>query len=295
MTATATSFTAWRPIGVTTQLPPGVTVLLQGSDAQIGRGQLATLDASGNAALNDGTVPGLICAGVGDRDKLSDHNATAGIAATGLWCGFGVIPFSTGAGDGFTAADKGGVPAFIATENSIGRKSNVSGNNRSIAGVCFGLDDAGLAVLWAGPQAQAVARAMLALNAYPLGSFGIADAAASTAVAERAIRRPKVKGTIADVSFTGAAVTGDNTDYATVTIAKRGLADAYAAATTVATYDTRITGQSTITALTPTALVLSVVAGALFLLETDILTIVTTKGGSGKVLTGEFLVNGKAI
>jgi hypothetical protein len=162
-------------------------------------------------------------------------------------------------------------------------------------GLVFGITQEGTPRAWVGPQAQAVARGVLIANNYPLGQFGIADAAASTAVAERAIRRPKIKGTVTDVTFTGAAVTGDNTDYATITIAKRGLADAYAAATTIATYDTRITGQSTITALTPTSLTLSVVAGALYLLETDILTIVTTKGGSGKVLTGEFLVNGKAL
>lgn len=292
MTATPSSFNAWHPHSIGAQLAPGATVQLQAS-SQIGQGQLATFDASGNAALNDGTVPGLLSAGVGYPGKLSDTSTTAGVAATSMWWGFGSIVFSTLSGDGFTAADAGGVVAFIATENAIGRKSNVAGSNRSIAGMVYGLNSDGTARFWGGPMAQAFARQRLILDAYALASQGIADAAASTATAEKAIKRPKVKGTITDITFTGAAIVADNTDYVTITISKRD--GAGGGAVVLGTYDTRAANQGAVTAFTPAAFSLSAVAGALFLLETDIVTLTVVKGGAGKVLTGEFLVNGKAI
>lgn len=292
MTATPSSFNSWCPDGIGTQLPPGATVRNQAS-AQIGQGQLATFDASGNAALNDGTVPGLVAAGVGYPGKLSDTNVTAGVAATSMWWGFGSMVFSTGSGDGFTATDAGGVVAFIATENTIGRKSNVGGSNRSIAGMVYGLNSDGTARFWGGPMAQAFARQRLILDAFTLASQGIADAAANTATAEKVIKRPKVKGTVTDITFIGAAIVADNTDYDTITISRRD--GAGGAAVVLGTYDTRAANNGAITAFTPALFTLSVVAGALFLLETDIVTLTVVKGGAGKVLTGEFLVNGKVI
>jgi len=289
---TPSSFNAWHPHGTDSQLAPRAIVKLQAS-AQVGQGQLMTFDASGNAGLNAGDVPGLVSAGVGFAGKLSDTSTTAGYAATGAWWGFGSIVFSTLSGDGFTAADAGGVVAFVATENTIGRKSNVGGSNRSIAGMVYGLNDDGTARFWGGPMACAVARAHLLVNASPLASHGIADAAANAATAERAIRRPKVKGTITDITFTGAAVVADNTDYDTVTISKRD--GAGGAAVVLGTYDTRAANQGAIAAFVPASFALSAVAGALFLLETDVITITVAKLGAGKVLTGEFLVNGKAI
>ncbi len=292
MTATASPYNSWCPHGTDTQLSPNACVKLQASQ-QVGQGQLMTFDASGNAALNDGTVPGLIGAGVGFPGKLSDTSTTAGYAVTGAWWGFGSMVFSTLSGDTFTAADAGGVPAFIATENTIGRKSNVSGSNRSIAGMVYGLNEDGTARFWGGPMACAIARMVLQTNATMLAAYSIADAAASTATAERTIRRPKVKGTVADITFTGAAIVADNTDYVTVTISKRD--GAGGAAVVLGTFDSRAANQGAVTAFTPASFLLSVVAGALFLLETDIVTITVVKGGAGKSITGEFLVNGKAI
>lgn len=292
MTAIASSFNAWHPHSIGTQLAPGATVQLQAS-AQVGQGQLATFDASGNAALNDGTVPGLVAAGVGYPGKLSDTSATAGVAATAMWQGFGSIVFSTLSGDGFTAADAGGVPAFIATENTIGRKSNVGGVNRSIAGMVYGLNADGTANFWGGPMAQAHARAILIANGFLLASHGISDAAASTATAERIVVRPPVHGMVTSATFTGAAIVADNTDYITATLSKRD--GAGGAAVVIATYDSRAANQGAVTAFVPMPLALSAVAHALELLETDVVTLTVVKGGAGKVLTGAFLVNGKAI
>lgn len=291
MAVAPSSFGPWYAEGIGTQLPPGALVPNQ-AGAFAGQGQLLVLDASGNGALADGTVPGLIGAGVASPGKLSDVNPVAGIAKTSAHWGFGAMSFSTLSGDGFSAADLGGVPAFAADANTLGRKSNVSGNNRPLVGMVYGLNDDGLARFWGGPMACATARTILMSNAYPLARVAVTDASASTATAERAMQRPKVKGTVTDVTFTGAAVAASNTDYVTVTIAVRSLATAYATPVTLATYDSRITGQGAVTAFVPQALILT---AAVFLLETDVLTITTTKGGAGQTLTGEFLVNGKAL
>lgn len=290
-----TSFGPWYTEGVGSQLPPGANVPMQASAAPLaGQGQLLFLDASGNANVGDGITPGLISAGVVHIDKLCASNPVAGLAKARAWWGFGGMPFSLLVGDGFTAADIGGVPAFDAGGNSIGRKSNVSGSNRSIAGMVYGLNDDGLARFWSGPIAQAIARFILSANNYPMATIGIADASASTATAEKSVsHRPKVHGPVTDISFTGAAVTASNTDYAIVTFTKRDVTGANPVV--LGTYDTRITGQGTIAAFVPAAFSLSAVAGALNLLESDGVTITVTKGGAGQVLTGGFLINGKAL
>ena len=66
-------------------------------------------------------------------------------------------------------------------------------------------------------------------------------------------------------------------------------------AVTIATYDSRAAGNGAATAFVPKAWTLSVVAGALDLLETDEVTIAIVKGGSGQVLTGRINITGKAI
>lgn len=293
MTATATNTNGWcHGTGSSSALLVSRVLPMQAS-AQAGRGQFATFDASGNVALNDGTVPGLVSAGVAFPECLSDLSSIAGGAKTSFWWGYGSqAPASTIAADGFTAADMA-FPFFIASENAAGRKSNYSGSNRSIGGLVFGLDAFGAPVVWSGPLAQLVARGALIANTFSLASTEIADAAASTAIAEKAIRRPKVKGTITSIEFTGAAIAADNTDYITVTVSKRD--GAGGGAVSLGTYDSRAANNGAVTAFTPAAFTLSVVAGALFLLETDIVTITTVKGGSGKVITGVVTVHGKAL
>ena len=290
----ANSTNGWGPIGLTTQLPAGDTVRQQ-ANAQAGQGQAVFYNSAGNVALNDGATPGLICAGVVFPDKLSPLSTTAGASAVMVHQGMGSgCPASTESGDGFTAADVCAV-AFDAGEGVPGKLSNFDGNNRSLLGIVFGVDERGYPRLWAGPQASTLARSLLISQAFLHGSYQIADAAASTTTAERAIPRASVHGVVTSVKFVGAAVAADNTDYVTVTIAKRGSSDSYASATTIATYDSRAANQGAISALTPASFALSAVAGALDLLEDDILTIVVAKGGSGKTLTGVVLVNGKAI
>ena len=102
-------------------------------------------------------------------------------------------------------------------------------------------------------------------------------------------------GTITGVEFDGAAVAADNTDYDVITISRRDAADAYASATTIATYDTRAAGQGAISAFVPAAFALSAVAGVLNVLETTRYTITVAKNGAGKVLSGAFTINGQVL
>lgn len=292
MTATASSQNGWAPIQPGTQLPSGDTVPLAAS-AQAGQGQAVYFDANGDVALNDGTVPGLVCAGVADPGKLSVLSTTRAASALMVHQGFGTgQPDSTIANDSFSAVDQC-VVAFDVGNGVPGKLSNYSGSNRSIMGLVFGVDDMGNPRVWAGPVASAVARAVLIEKNFSLASTEIADAAASTAIAEKAIRRPKVKGTITSIEFTGAAIAADVTDYITVTVSKRD--GAGGGAVSLGTYDSRAANNGAVTAFVPASFTLSVVAGALYLLETDIVTITTVKGGSGKVITGPVTVHGKAI
>ena len=293
MSAVPNYFNGWAPIGPSTQLPSGDTLPLAAS-SQAGQGNAVYFDAAGNVALNDGTVPGLVCAGVVYPTKLSVLSTIAGASALMVHQGYGTgEPDSTIANDSFSAADQG-VVAFDAGNGVPGKLSNYSGSNRSIMGLVFGVDDAGNPRVWAGPVASLVARSALIAKNFPLASHSIADAAASTTTAERAVSfRPHVKGTVAAIEFTGAALAIGDTDYVTVTVSKRD--GAGGGAVVLATYDSRAANDGAAVAFIPKAFTLSVVAGALYLLETDVVTITVAKGGSGQVITGNVLVSGKAI
>lgn len=293
MTATATNTNGWAPISSpVSPIPNGWTSPLAASQ-RVGRGQFASFNASGNVVLNDGATPNLVSAGVGYPSPLSDTHTTAAVAAAMLSWSFGShAPASTTSNDPFLATDIGAV-AWIKDENTIGKLSNSGGSNRSIAGLVFGLDEAGCPVLWTGPIAHLLARAALVVANAPLASHTLSDAAAGTATAERIVRRPRWHGTVTSVTYCGAAVAADNTDYVTITVAKRD--GAGGGATTIATYDSRAANEGAATAFVPKAFTLSVVAGAVDLLESDEVLITVAKGGSGKQLTGEVRVNGKVI
>ncbi len=277
-----------------TGLPPVVPARPLAANAQAGFGQFVTVDpATGLAALNDGATPGQIGAGIAHPSKMSDVSSVAGSAYIRLsqrWVEG--LPASEEAGDGFTDADFGRT-FFIADENTPGKLSNFGGDNRSIGGVVFGIGPDGNPVLWVGPVAWLLGRAAHSLDAFVGGSFEVADGAANATIAERAIVRQPVHGVVTAIEFIGAAVTADDTNNATITISKRD--GAGGAPVVVGTYSTDPDDEGAITAFTPAAFTLSGVAGALNLLETDILTVTVAKGGSGQTLTGAIRVIQKVI
>jgi hypothetical protein len=293
--------TEWYPEGVGTQTPPGLNAYLQASAPQITMGQLATFDASGNVASNDGTVANQIAAGVFD-EKGSETSTIAAVARAHFWEGVGYKQFSTAAGDTFVAADIGGVPAFIKDENTIGKLSNTSGAKRSFAGLAFGLAADGLtARFWGGRLGQLLARTLHALNNESAGEFSYAaDASATTdlgtlsgsalATIGFVIPRKKRIGVIGSVEIIpNASQATAGTNYRTIQIWKVDTTGVVAIASSpiVATYtsNTTGTGSAALTAGQPTAMALGA-ASALNLLETDILvgTSIHT-GGSGLALS----------
>lgn len=252
-------------------------------------------NASGYVVEQAQDVTGLVSAGFANQDTV-DAGGSDGDARTRLQQSFVAWPNNSSvSGDGITQADMA-VPFYWVDNQTPGKKSNAGGHNRSVGGLAFGLDGKpgnSAPILYVGPIAWLIARATMVTNAAPLASYGIADASASAATAERTIRRPKWHGTVTSIEFTGAAVAADNTDYVTVTVSKRDGAGGNAV--TLGTYDSRAANQGAISAFQPAAFSLSAVAGALDLLETDVVTITVAKGGSGKSLVGEVLVNGKVL
>lgn len=282
----------WAAVGNDTSAVPTLTFGLAANE-RIGRGQFGLIDpATGYASLATAT-PNKIAAGIGYPAVISPSSTVAGNARNVFWIGYGDgIPASTASNDGFTAADVA-VPFYIAGEATPGKLSSLAGVSRSLGGLVMGLDSRGNPMLVCGPEAWLLARATLVTTSMDFAWFTLKEAAASDTLAEFVIPSQKLHGLITAVQFTGAAIAADNTDYITVTIAKRVLADAYAAATTIATYDSRAANNGAVTAFTPASFTLSVVAGALNALETDVYTIVVAKGGAGKLISGAFRVIGK--
>jgi hypothetical protein len=284
MPGTAEINGAYKPVNEHDAIPAYLSRPLAASE-QVGRGQFVTVDLStGYAALNDGTVPGQASAGVGDPSTLSDTSSVAGSARIRLsQRHMKSIPASAEAGDGFADTDFGKA-FYIADENTPGKLSNFGANDRSLGGLVFGLDTDGYPILWTGPVAWLLARAVQALDATVGAQLYIENALASDTTTERAIHREPVHGLVTGIEFIGAAVTGDGTNFATMTISKRD--GAGGAAVVLGTYSTDTGAESTISVFEPAVFTLSVVAGALNLLETDIVTATVTKDGTGQVLDG---------
>lgn len=272
-----------------TQAIPGYFARFLAASAQVGKGQFVTVSPStGYAGLADGTVPLQISGGIADYAELSDTHAVAGNAAARLsdrMC-YGLVA-STSSNDGFTDADFG-VPFYMKDENTPGKLSNLSGSNRSLGGLVFGmaLNDTGPAtpILWTGPVAHLLARATLVANAIIGGWYGHAvDAMASTTTAEKTMFRLPVHGVITQVRITSlGTIAADNTDYVTINVYKAdGAAGTHVL---VASWDSRAANQNGLAAGIPEAFALSAVTGAINLLETDILSYEVLKGGAGKIV-----------
>jgi hypothetical protein len=294
VTAVPNGNNGWHPESLETQLPAGSNGAFHASAFTgdgAGQGQLLAYDASGNALLADGTAPGLVAAGRASA-KLALAAAAAG-ALVRIFDGIGSgDPSSTTSNDNFTAADVC-APAFAKDESTLGKLSNSGGSNRTLMGLVLGLAADGTPRSWVGTIAQAVASWVLVRNVFSLAEHSFADAAANTATAERAVIRPKVKGTVTRIEYIGAAVVQDDTDYTVITASARDGAGGNAR--TLGTFSTKLTGGTgAISALQPAVFTLGT-ASDLPLLETDIVTVTAAKTGAGKALTGALRVLGKAL
>ncbi len=287
--------TQWAPMGIPggPQNPAGAEVGMAANEAP-SEHDIILLNASGYGVVGDGSQINLRSAGLMSPDKRSAASTSNGGNVVRVWDGFGERMPQKSA-DPFALNDVC-VPGYISAAKEIAKSASASGLGRSIAGLVLSLARNGTDVItWLGPIGQLLARASLLADYFRFAGYEIQDAAATTTIAERVIGIVKTPGVVTAVSLTGAVVAADNSDYATGTIAKRGAADAYAAATTIATMDTRAAGTGAITAFTPYAWALSGTAANLRLIPGDIITLVTTKANSGKTLTGSIDVYGKVI
>lgn len=285
--------TPWAPdLGVSgTQLPTGLAVGMAANEDPI-PSDIIGLNASGYGITVEETDPNVRVAGVYDESR-SVVSATNGLNRIRVFNGYGMrMPMSESAP--FTSNDRV-VPAYVSDRRQIGKNSSATGLPLPLAGLMLALDSDGTPIAWIGDVAQLLARAQVIAEDFTFAGFEIADASASTAIAEKVIGRVNVHGYVDSVAYTGAAFAADNSDYATGTIAKRSALDAYAAATTIATFDSRAANQGASTAFTPYAWALSGTAANLRLIPGDVITLVTTKASSGKSLIGWIDVAGKVL
>jgi len=280
-------------------IPPGLSYPLA-ADAQGGKLQFITIDPStGLASPADDNTPGQIAAGLQWPDELSatsseDGAATVRVMERAAEC----TAVSTIANDGFGAADVG-VPLWIADTNTPGKLSHTSTKNRSLGGLVLGLAAyGGTAIRFiGGVVGQLLGRAAMMADAFPGGSVAKAvDAGAATDLSETFLDGiARVHGPVAAVYFdvTGATLAASgNTDYKTFILCKRTAADP-STQVTVASATTKTTAWTQYTSI---AFTLSAVAGAVDLLEDDLLSIYETHGGSGAIIpAGKLRVIRKAI
>lgn len=284
MTATVQNNGAWTPISEVV-LPIGIARALA-ANAQIGRGQFGTVaPATGYSALNDGTVPNQLGAGMGWPNELSDTSTVAAAAAAQFREGwsYGNVA-STIASDGFTDADFG-VVFWIKDENTPGKLSNSSGSNRSMGGLAFGLAFDGTPVIWTGAVAALMARCVHSSTNESAGTIAYAqDATASTTQGTAAdpliIPRKKLHGTITSIEIIPSAdLALALTNYRVITLYKINTLT-NVVGPTVGTFSTLT---QNLAKRTPTQFTLSSTATDLDMLETDILgfaSLVTASGAT---------------
>ncbi len=288
MTAVRNTSTGWGKVSLTQAIPPGDDRNLQANTTATAPagGQAVFYDGSGNVALSDGTVPGLICAGVCD-DKEAPVSSIAAANSIRLWQGFFELPLNGTSSDAILSTTVI-APVWDGGNGVPGLLSNLSGNNRSLMGLTFGLSDGGYPIIWAGPVAQTIARALHGANnesagsvAYPVDGGATADVG-STSAATAAIIMPrsKVHGVITSIEIIpSAALSATSGNDRTITIWKLDTLGV-AAAVNVGTFTTT----TALVAQTRALFTLSVVAGALNMLETDILAYSTVHASSGAVI-----------
>lgn len=261
----------------------------QPANSAIGENQLVTIDpTTGYGALNDGTVPNQIGAGIGYPGKVTHTDAIAGNSVALLWQGqFRECPASTLSGDGIAATDVGKT-WWIANENTPGKLSNSAGSNRSMGGLILGLFN-NLPHLLGGVVGWTLGRAAHVLDNSSIRFRTAADGSAGATTAETGTTREPwhFQITGASVNF-DASVTGSDTTYATITVTARDLNGAnqrtIATGATGATSATANWMGGTSTAFKSQAMTLTATAASLNLLETDIITYAITKASTGTQL-----------
>jgi hypothetical protein len=308
--------TGWDKIGTNTELPPGAELPLLASQ-QAGKGQALFFDATGATnyvGLNDGTVPGQICAGVAE-DELSPQVVTTVAGAKGirLWTGQGAGQASApSAGDALAVTDVL-VPVFDAGNGVPGKLSNGTSSNgvtnadRSFLGLGLGWDPFTLTPrILAGRVGSLLGRLLHSITGDNAGLWAYAaDASATTdqgslsgsalSVIGFVLPRAKRRMIVTSVEIIpSATLAAAGTNYRTITLWKVDTTGTVAPslAPVVATFVTSTQG---LTAGQPTAFTLGA-SSALLLRETDILVGTSIHTASGATIpTSAIRANAKVI
>lgn len=285
------------PMSEDIAIPAYSDVPLKGSSSALAaKLQYLTADpVTGMATLGDDAMPNQISMGYVRVSEVIDFNATDGNARARVSQGHAhhFAP-STIANDTPGVADiaapiflaAGGVPGLLSHTGTV---TGANLKNRSLLGLSMGLVKMGGVAIrhYVGPIAQAIARGVMVANSINGGAlYKVVDAGAGTdtvnTLTEAVLSRAKLHGTVIGVEFvvdgTTLAASG-NTDFTTLTVWKRD--GAGGTAVSVATITTKTIAFTQWTAVSFT---LSAVAGALDLLETDLLTLVKTHGGAGAIV-----------
>ncbi len=244
-------------------------------------------------------VTNLISAGFSDRDDIS-----SGVAAGQQYFGGRQVFVSGYVNSTATGADTVlstsiAVPIWAVDNQTVGLLSNLSGTNRSLLGLAFGLDPDGVngnpvPIIWPGPVAWSIARGVCLADAANGGSLAKTidpDATTDTVntLAEAQLSRQKIHGKVSAIEFsvTGATLAASGaTNYTVFTVWKRdGVGGSPVSLGTLSTALLAFTQWTTL------SFTLSAVAGALDLLETDLITVTKTHGSSGAIApAGNFRV-----
>lgn len=240
--------------------------------------------------VNATSTPNLLTLGAATQDTTLVGAVDGGAEVT-LYQQWLIGYYQTAtAGDFFVDTDYGAV-AWAIDNQTMGKLSNLSGSNRSIGGIFVGIDrvNQGKAEFAVGAIYSLLARAVHIADNSSVRIRTAADGSAGATTAETGTSREPVhfQVTGATVAF-DAAVTGSDSVYATITVYKRDANGAnqtvIATGTTGATSATANWMGGTSTAFKPQSMTLSVVAGALNLLETDVITYAIAKASTGTQL-----------
>ncbi len=257
-------------------LPVALPIALAAS-AAINQYEYVCVDPStGYGNNNAGTTPDQICTGTAQQDTTAI--ATAGMSSVTVnqnpvWG----EPASTIANDGFAITDVG-VPFFIAGVKTPGKLTNYGGK-RTVGGLILGLDprNGGTPIQLAGVVPQVIAKSALLSNDITIAKDAFVLTANTTRAETSMPRLAKVPGKVVEVRISAdAGFTAHDTNYWTITVAKRTNATP-GTAVTVATKTLKITGGTgDLTAWKYKTITLSSTAADLDFLEDDEFTVVCT-------------------
>ncbi len=239
-------------------------------------GAIVCTDSTGYA-VKGSAATGLVVRGVAQESKDNTDGSSGDIKIRTLAGVFKVKNSSSS--DELAITDVGRV-CYLVDDETVAKTSNSGA--RSPAGLVIQVDSDGVWVLLGMPLAN-----MLLLTTQQFEFVkAAADGAANTATAETLVARVPVAGRILAAYYCpSAALTADNTDYATLSLAKRDGAGGASAA--VASKATTVAGSGSWTAFVPVSLG-TISNGTLA--AGNVLTFAIAKAGSGVAVPSGTLV-----